>query len=383
MDWRPYGACCQRYAGDVEVGFCPECGHPFLRCMAFAECKSLVSPTQPCPVCVAPALMIDAGAVVQSKTGERLSVPLILLNASPASRALRVKRIVKWDGRVDEPVALTWEQLDPGAERRFTIDTPPMAEGGTHTLRLILVLASRYKGLEEEYAFAAGMSITVSGPDTQQVIQNIDLSGAQFQTGGMVHTQLNTKTSGSTAPAGLQDRRLLALERAEKYELEQGIRGYRKEGWRVPRHVEFAFAGFRPADRPSDGSTLVQRGRLSLGRNSRTADPENNPAPNDVCLRAYDARTGVVDEPVTMAISRHHFDFVVVNDRLCVQARATKGMEINGEPLAPGDVLPVAPGDRIVPIPGRPDKLTLQVSFIDSFDSIDRIEVSRTPAVRA
>lgn len=383
MDWRPYKACCQRYASDGEVGFCPECGHPFLRCMAFTECRSLVTPTQPCPVCVAPALMIDAGAVVQSKTGERLSVPLILLNGSPAARPLWVKRVVKWDGRVDEPVALTWEQLDPGTERRFTVDTPPMAEGGTHTLRLILVLASRYKGIEEEYAFAAGMSLSVSGPDTQQVIQNINLAGANFQTGGMVHTQLNTKNTGSTAPSGLQDRTMLALERAEKYELEQGIRGYRKDGLRVPRHVEFAFSGFPNDDQPADGSTAIQRGRLAFGRNSRTPNPENNPVPNDVCLRAYDARTGRIDEPATMAISRHHFDLIVVNDRLCVQARATKGMELNGQALSPGDVLPVVPGDRIVPIPGRSDRLTLQVSFVDSIGSVDRVQVSRTPAVRS
>jgi hypothetical protein len=380
VDWQPYRACCHRLAVDAESAFCPECGHPFLRCMAFTECRSLVTPTQACPVCVAPALMIDAGAVVQSKMGERVSVPLILRNASPAARPIWVKRIIKADGRVDEPVALTWEHIESGAERHFALDTPPLAEGGTHTMRVILVIASRYKGLEEEYAFTAQTRITVSGSDSQQIVQNINLTGAQFQTGGMVHTQLNTRTTAEAAPAALRDRALLSLERAEKYELQSGIRGYREEDLRVPRHVAFSFTGFRPDDAPPAGTTLLASGRLACGRNSRTPDPSANAIPSDLCLRAYDRR-GAIDEPATLAISRHHFDLVIVNDRLCVQARSTHGLELNGEPMASGDVAPLAPGDRLVPIPGRPDKLTLQFGFSTSIGTVDRIDVRRTPAV--
>jgi hypothetical protein len=379
MDWQPYGACCHRHAGEADAGFCPECGHPFLRCMAFDECRSLVAPAQACPVCVAPALMIDAGAVVQSKAGERVSVPLILRNASPAARPIWIKRIVKWDGRTDEPLALTWEQIEPGAERHFSLDTPPISEGGTHTLRVIVVLASRHMGLEEEYAFAAGMSINVSGNDTQQIVQNINLSGAQFQTGGMVNTQLNTRATPGAGTAALSDRSVLSLERAEKFEIEHDIRGYREDGLRVPRHVEFSFRGFRSADRPPDGTTMLLTGRLACGRNARTPDPSANAIPNDLCLRAYDARTGAVDEPATLAISRHHFDLVVVNDRLCLHARSTHGMDVNGRQVASGQVEPLAPGDRIAPIPGRPDKLALQISFSASVGSVDRIEISRTP----
>jgi hypothetical protein len=354
MDWQPYGACCHRHAHDAESVFCPDCGRPFLRCMAFSECRSLVTPTQACPVCVAPALMIDAGAVVQSKAGERLSVPLILRNASPAARPFWVKRIVKWDGHVDEPLALTWEQIEPGAERHFTLDTPPISEGGTHTLRVIIVLASRHKGLEEEYAFAAGMAITVSGHDTQQIIQNINLSGAQFQTGGMVNTQLNTRGTPGTAPAALSDRALL---------------------------VGFSFRGFRSADRPPDGTTMLLGGGLACGRNARTPDPSAHAIANDLCLRAYDVRSGAVDEPATLAISRHHFDLVVVNDRLCVHARSTHGLELNRTLLASGQVEPLAPGDRLLPIPGHPEKLMLQLSFSASIGTVDRIDISRTPAM--
>ena len=283
--------------------------------------------------------------------------------------------------RVDEPVALTWEQIDPQTERHFTIETPPMAEGGTHALHMLIVVASRYRGLEEAYAFAGGTTITVSAPDSQQVIQNINLAGAQFQTGGMVHTALNTKDRGSSAPAGLADRAMLPLERAERYELEHGVRGYPAEGLRVPRNVELAFSGFRSSDAPPAGSVMMLNGRLSCGRNSRTPDPSADATPNDLCLRAYDQRTGQVDEPATLAISRHHFDLVVANDRLCVHARSSHGMELSGAPLASGAVAPLAPGERVVPIPGRPDKLTLQVAFSSSIGSVDRITVTRSPGM--
>jgi hypothetical protein len=119
---------------------------------------------------------------------------------------------------------------------------------------------------------------------------------------------------------------------------------------------------------------------MLFGRNSRTADVTANAVPNDVCLRAFDARTKAVDEPATMAISRHHFELVVVNDRLCVHARATGGMQVNAKDLAPGEVMPIVPGDRIVPIPGHGDKLTLRVGFTTAIGVVERIDVSRVPA---
>lgn len=381
MEWQPYKACCPRYAADTEVAFCPECGHPYLRCMAFAECGSLVTPTQACPGCVSPVLMIDAGAVVQSKRGDRVSVPMILRNNSTAGRPIWVKQIVQLGGSVDQPVALTWERIDGQTERHFTIETPPLEVGGTHALRMLFVIASRYKGVEEAYAFSGGTSISVSATETHQVVQNINLAGAQFQTGGMVHTALNTRDRGSSAPTALEDRAVLPIERAERYELEHGIRGYQDKGLRVPRHVEFAFSGFGDGEVPRDGSTMLPAGRLAFGRNSRTPDPTSNPVPNDVCLRAYDPRTGAVDEPATMALSRHHFDFVVVNDRLCAHVRTSHGMELSGMPLASGAVADVRPGERLVPIPGRPDKLALQVAFTSSIGSVDRITVTRSPGM--
>jgi hypothetical protein len=385
MDWQPYNDCCARTARtlDADVAFCPECGHPLMRCAAFTECRTLVTPAGPCPACLDPVLMIDAGAVVSAKAGERMSVPLIIFNRSPAGRPLWVKRIAKRDGAAEEQLSIPWEQIDPRSERRFSLDTPPMADGGTYTLNVILVLATRYKNVEEEYAFAAGVSVSVAGSTAGPSVVNFTVSGEAggHGAGHNVIANIHRDRAAEMASTALGDRRVVPLERAERYEIEQGVRGYRREGIRVLRHVEFSFDGFRSGDVPPAGPALLARGRVLFGRNTRSPEPAATVSPNDVCLRAFDPRTRQVDEPATMAISRHHFELIVVNDRLCVQARATKGMQVNNETLTPGEVVPLAPGDRIVPIPGRGDKLTVRVGFANGLGVVNRIDVSRTPAL--
>lgn len=384
MDWLPYKSCCQAAAGsvDADVRFCPECGHVLMRCMAFAECGSLVSPMRPCPSCVVPVLLIAAGAIITAKAGERMSVPLRMLNASPVGRTLWLKRVAKRSGTAEEQITLPWEQLEAGAERSLALDTPPMTDGGTYTLSIILVLATRYKGLEEEYAFSAAVSVKVATSDAGPNAVSVHVAGESTGTGAghQVVTNFRADRASEMLKSALEHQQTIPLERAERYELEQGIRGYRREGVRVPRHVDFAFSGFTAADAPPAGAALVPRGRLLFGRNSRTPDPSANALPNDVCLRAYEPRSTKLDEPATMAISRHHFELVVVNDRLCVHARATGGMQVNAQDLTPGQVMPIAPGDRIVPIPGRGEKLTLRAAFTTAIGVVERIDVSRTPS---
>jgi hypothetical protein len=103
---------------------------------------------------------------------------------------------------------------------------------------------------------------------------------------------------------------------------------------------------------------------------------------NDVCLRAF-ARSGEVDEPATLAISRHHFDLVVVNERLCLHAAASKGVQVAGRLVPAGQLVPLASGDEIVPIPDHPEKLALRVAFTHAFDTVEHVTVTRTPAVPA
>lgn len=382
MEWKTPKPCCAQFAREGDVAFCPECGQPLVRCMAFAECGGLVGPGDYCRSCVSPQLAIAAGAVVHSKKGERIAIPLVLLNASPSGRPFWVTRLVKREGGSDYPVGMTWERVDAGRERHFTLDTAPLAEGGTHNFGIVMVIASRFKGLEESYAFATDILVTVSGQDAQQINQTINFSGAHFETGGLVNTSLKTNDTRDAGPGGLKDRLPLPFDRQDRYELDHEIRGYRHPPLVVPRNAEFAFTGFAAEDVPPGGLLSQLTGRISCGRSSRVPDPTGAGITNDVALRVYD-RKGAVEEPATLAISRHHFDLVVVNDRLCVHARTSQGLEVNGELIASGSVTPLRPGDRLIPIPGRADKMALQFNFAPSTGTAERVHVRRNPVTTA
>ncbi len=375
MDWRPYNSCCAKNAADPEAVFCAECRHLLLRCQAFADCGGLVSPGGPCPHCVAPRLSLDAGATTQSKKGDRLAIPLVLRNASTSGRALWVKRIEQRESDSPELVALTFDAVEAGGERRFPIETAPLDESGSRTIRVVLVVATRHRNLEEEYAFKADLTVAISGTEAQSVTNNITVSG----TGHLFHKSFD---SGKGEGAATAADTAIPLERAERYEIEQGIRGYASSGWRVPRQVPFTFKGFRDADHPGREATMAGQGRLSFGRNRRGPAPESGMIANDVCLRAF-ARSGEVDEPATLAISRHHFDLVIANERLCLHAAASKGVQVAGRLVPAGQLVPLASGDDIVPIPDHPEKLALRVTFTHAFDTVEHVTITRTPAVPA
>jgi hypothetical protein len=252
------------------------------------------------------------------KPGSGCPVPLTLFNASPSGRPLWVKRIAKTNSKGEQLLDVKWDNLDANTGRGFTLNTSRLSDGGTYSLSILLVLATRHKAVEEEYAFSADIALrvasSVSGPSTLKV----SVRGASKGTGAG-HNVIN-KIGGDlwgdeSVPAGLANQEVVRLERAEKYDWNKASGDIAREGLRVLRHVEFSFSGFRTDDTPRPGNALVPRGRLLFGRNSRKPDATANGSPNDICLRAFDAQGATVDEPATMAISRHHFEFAVINDR--------------------------------------------------------------------
>jgi len=63
-----------------------------------------------------------------------------------------------------------------------------------------------------------------------------------------------------------------------------------------------------------------------------------------------------------MFISRHHFDFVVLNDRLCVQARGANGLQVGSRKLATARLRRSKTATASFPCRGIPDKLSLRVA---------------------
>ncbi len=379
MEWTGYSECCRKAALNPAASFCTTCRNPLLRCMNFSDCMQLVEPTKPCPVCLKPELVIEAGATVSGGIGARLSLPLKLRNFNrQIARPIYLKKLVKNEsGQAPQKVDLNWEIVEPGSERTFYVDAGPFDADGVTRVELLLTIAMRAKeGYEEVYVFSGSLLLTINRDSNQQVIQNIDLSGAHFETGGLVHTKLdaNQTTGGATHTA---DRQVVALERVEVAELAEGVRGYRADGQRVPRSVSFRFVGFPEGDAPGWEVMLGARGALCFGRSSREAHPETNPAPMDVSLRAY-ARGGELDRDTSTRVSRHHFDLLVLNERLVLHARSGKGVLLNGKEVPSGAVVPIADGDVIAPSQDVANAIQMRTRFrAGQFGRISQIELIR------
>jgi len=384
MDWTGYKSCCHRSALKPGAAFCAECGGSLMRCMNFGDCPQLVEPFKPCPVCLAPELVVEAGASAGGGVGASVAIPLKLRNHnSQTTRPIFLKRLQKRAaGGEATDVPLDWRQVDPGAERSFVVEAGPFETDGVARMELLLTLAARSKeGYEEAFVFGGALLFTVSRESAQQIVQNIDFSGAHFETGGLVKTDLKVaEGQGGRASPEDMPRRVVALERFELNELREDVRGYGESGRRVSRSARFAVSGFSEADAPGFEIGLGPRGAIAVGRSGRERDPETNPTPMDLTLRVYDAE-GALDLAASNRISRHHFDLTVLCDRLMVHARSAKGIVLDGQAVASGAIVPVADGALIVP--DEAAGAGLRVRFDASArETVDRIELVRDPLIR-
>jgi hypothetical protein len=341
--WEDYRSCCRVTAArDRAAGFCPECGHRLFRCPA-PDCGSLLPPLGHCPDCVSPRLSLEKGAVLTARLGECLSVPLVLGNESRL-RPLSVRSIFREGaGAAEEAVPLTWEGLEAGRTRTFSVGAGPFANAGRQSLHLTIVIAAGFGDVEEKYAFTGEVAIDVEGKDPTQVVQHFNLAGADFGTAGMVVANPHASGERRRQDDALDRRTDIVLERAERFEIQRGLRGYGEERARIPRDVEFQFAGFPPGDVPPNGPLVT--GVLRCGRNGRPKDGSQTGQPNDLCLRIYDPRTGTLDREASAGISRHVCDFLIQDDRLMVRAATDVGLAFNGQKLAAGDRRVVEHGD--------------------------------------
>ncbi|MBN1417738.1 MAG: FHA domain-containing protein [Planctomycetes bacterium] len=379
MDWKGYQACCPRHARDPQAKVCPECGQVLLRCRGFAECGTLLSPIDACPVHVAPSLYLREGALLAARVGDCVSLPLVLRNTSRAGPALRVRRMFKVErGQEPEELALLWDTVRAGEERTFSVDTGTLAAGGSSRVGLLVVFACEFGGIEEEYAFATEILLRVNREESKQIIQNIHVEGGHFETGASAVTQTGPsmhegwkKDEGGSVASELQ----LPIQRAEAFELREGIRGYTESGARVYRTVEVAFEGFPESDAPPPGSPFVAQDRLTCGRNSRRGH-EENPNPNDLVLRVYD-RKGELDRDLSSRVSGRHFDLFLRNDRLCLKSLGRAGTRVNDEALATGEEAILASGDRIRILAPSPREIEMTLSMFSREGVVERIALAR------
>ncbi len=376
--WEDYRSCCRLLAEqDPGAGFCPECGHSLLRCPA-PGCSTLVTPLGHCPRCLDLELSLGTSAVLTARVGECLSVPFVLRNDAPA-RSVAIKAVLRDATDLpQEPVPLAWEQLDSGHVRSFAVTTGPFAHAGRNALRLTIIAAAVFGDVEERYAFAGDVSIDVEGADPKQVVQTFNLSGNFANDSRVTVSPVAHIADFASMPA--EPRQVhgdVALERAERYEIEQGCRGYGRLAARVPRNVEFAYVGFPANDSPPDGP-LLQPSVIRCGRNGRAGRVPSNAEPNDLCLRMYDAVSGELDREASAGISRRACDFVLANDRLNVRAVSGAGVMLNDERVAAGEIRIVSNGDSVTIPAGRGRTLAIRAAFKVSAGLVTQVRLEKS-----
>jgi len=331
---------------------------------------------------VSPELFLASEEEPRANVGDVVTVPFTLRNASAAGRDLAVLNVFKNEGRLDrQPVPLNWETLHAGRERKFSVVTEPLESGGAHRLGLTIVVAARTAAFEEHYALSSEVLIQVAaGSGPTQIVQNFDLSNSDFGTAGMVvaNPNLQQRSSEPRAPARRPEERL-ALERAERFELEAGYRGYAATGYRIPRNAVLEYRGFPSEDAPLPGPLTGARPSVRCGRNSRRHDAERNPSPNDLCLRAYD--DGGVDADTSRAVSRHLCELFLQNDRLHVRALESARLEHNGEAMGANELRVVQDGDRLRAPAGHPRAFTITAAFVAATGIVERVILQRQPGV--
>jgi len=379
-----YAPCCAASARDLTANVCDQCGHVLLRCPGFAECGVLVDTTGYCATHVAPRLFIERGALLGARVGQRVTVPLVLANGSRLGGGFRVERILKGDpGRDLEEVALDWDTLRAGEERPFNVDTGVFESGGSTRLRVVMVLATNRGGAADSYAFSAEVLLKIDEREQKaQITQNINVQGGHFeagasavvQTGPSVTEAMQYSLGASNSELGRTP--VSSLQRAEAYELREGVRGYAEIRAALAPHTKVQCDGFEDGESPPTPRPFLARRVLSIGRNSRERS-DKNPEPNDLVLRAR-GKDGAVDRERSLAVSGRAATLGLENGRLLLTVTGSRTLHVNGEPLEHGASVVLADKDRVGFLGPRASDLGLTVEFSAEGDELSTLWLTRS-----
>ena len=363
--------CCFRSALDRNATFCEECGQPILRCMAWDECSGLLDESGRCPVCVMPELSLDAGAGASVKVGGTLALPLLLTNESPGGRPLFIEAM--WtrggDGELRE-VDLAFHRLNPGDSADIGVRTGQMNTAGIHRLDVMFVAATRYLWREERYVFTTAIAIPVEPEGPSEVVQNYNIHADQIGAGMTIYNPTRIQKERDEGLDTHAEPIRLTLRRADTMERKLGQRGY-ENGLVVPRSTVFAWQGFDAGQTPAEGPIRTPTGVLSLGRASNAAYS----GLNDV--RLVISTPDGTDEEASVHISRRHFLLYVENDRLMLRVESQNGVAVNGNTLRRGETVRLEDGDVIAPLVGKPDTISITVTFETNQNEAGRIILRR------
>ncbi|MEZ6016239.1 MAG: hypothetical protein R3F49_14055 [Planctomycetota bacterium] len=386
MPFQSYGPCCAASARDVAANVCDQCGHALLRCPGFAECGVLVDQTGYCATHLAPQLFVEQGASLGARVGQRVAVPLILKNGSRLGTGFRVVRLLKGEPQRElEEVALDWDLLRGGDERPFAVDTGVFEAGGSTRLRVVMVLAVERGGSADSYAFSAEVLLKIDEREQKaQITQHINVQGGHFEAGASAVVQ-----TGPSVTEGLQYKLgadgverartpVTTLQRAEAYELREGVRGYAELRAALAPDIVVKCDGFEDGEAPRGPRPFLGRAALTLGRNSQERS-DKNPEPNDFVFRSRGA-DGALDRERSLAVSGRAGALSLENGRLMFEVTGSRTLHLNGAPLEVGATTVLADGDRVGLLGPRATDLGFKVEFSVSGDELGTLWLTRSGA---
>lgn len=365
--------CCIRSAlEESDATYCTECGSPLLRCMAFSKCGGIVNESGHCPICVHPQLQIAVGAQMKATVGGSVAVPFELVNGSLVDRKIYVRSLwsrEKGDWRQER---LGWAGLDPEERKSASVTACEIEKPGLHEIEIMWVVASQYGAREEQFAYATRVRLDV--PDTSsQPGSNIQINGSH-NPGQII--QLKVPEDGTGGTQKVIEAIDMKVERQEIEERRMGLRGM-AEGQRLIRSAGFHFEGFAKDHAPEREQPIVTPdAMLVFGRDHRRSEGGTT----DARLLVIQS-DGSIDESLSRAISRRHFEVYVENERLVLHVAAKFGLKVNEKTHGIDSIVPLNEGDVITPIVTKPDALRLKVAMRRQRNTINRVIFTRIPAI--
>ena len=364
----PIRQCCARSALNMDAAFCDECGRAILRCMAHAECGSLLDDFGLCHVCVDLEVSLDAGAASSVREGGKLALPLVLRNSSGVGRPLFVTGLwIKEDDGALRPVPLPFERIEPQSQASVSVRTDTLDHAGMHQVDVFISVATRYQWRQEQFIFASYVLFPVEskdpgGPSTI-VNVNADQVGAGFTVYNPTRIEADRAKGVVTEIAPVP----LKVIRADAAERNLNVRGY-DDGMQVPRGVAIAWRGFDKDEAPSDGPIVNSSGLLLAGRNSREAG-------NDLSLRLG---VGKRSEALLMSISRLLFSLYTESGQFMLRVEGQYGLRVNNTSFERTQNVRLSSGDIIQPLRKQPKQFEIKVGFEEEHGVVTRIVLTRT-----
>ncbi len=363
------GACCYTSAMETRATYCEACGRALIRCMAFEECGGLIGDDGQCAVCVAPDLLLSAGALLSAKAGGAVALPVEISNRSAIARPLFVTGLwTREDKGAWQPETLGWERLNQDEQRPVMLRASRFDRAGLHTVEVMIAVASRWRWREERFAFSGAITLDIED-DAERPGPVVNIGGQSAGHGNTVY--ISGQSPNEPRQARLSKALPIGLSRAEKEERRLGLRG--TEGVSsVPRGTPLSWRGFPVKETPFNGPILTRDGLLAAGR-ARVGD-----GANDVRLLAETAQ-GRVDEALSACLSRRHFEFFIQCDRLMLRVTGSGGVKLNGQTIRRDQIAALKDGDVIAPLIDAPGALSLRVSVTTEHGQASAVFIDRVP----